>query len=137
MIAFRTAGELRSDQVSFFGFTVQNRAGHGRANDGCVKLRFCVCELSLSLQQVALGPGDLFLSWANLGKPERLLQRMDFLLVGLILRRGVIECLFGEDTLSCQVASTIERNFVVRRGSAGLSQIVLGLLDFLGTGAIL
>src|SRR5712691_7967737 len=56
---------------------------------------------------------------------------------GLILCRGVIERLFGEDTLSCQVASTIERNFVVRRGSAGLSQVVLGLLDFLGTGAIL
>src|SRR5438445_11880239 len=62
---------------------------------------------------------------------------MDFLLVGLILCRGVIEHLFGEDTLSCQLASTIERNFVVRRGSTGLSQVVLRLLDFLGTGAIL
>ncbi len=135
--AFGGAGESRSHQLAFFGGSLENGSGHRGADHGRVEQRLGVVRLSLGLLQSAAGARDLFLPRTNLGQLETLVQRIHPLLVSLKLGGGIVERLLREHAFGDQAAGTIERDLVVDQRGPGFIEIVLGLLNFLGTRSIL
>src|SRR6185369_3310092 len=135
--AFGGAGESRSHELAFFRGPLENSSRYRGADHGGVEQRLGVIRLSLGLLQRAAGARYLFLPWTNLGQLETLVQGIHPLLVSFKLGRRIIQGLLRQHTFGDQAASTIERDLVIDQGGPGFLQIVLSLLNFLGTGSIL
>ena len=68
---------------------------------------------------------------------KALLQRIHPLLISFKLGGGVIEGLLREHALCREVAGAVQSNLVVGQRGSGLIEIVLRLLNFLGTRSVL
>ena len=66
-----------------------------------------------------------------------MLQRVHPLLVSLKLGGGIVERLLREHALRHQAAGALQRNLVIGQRRPGFIEIVLGLLNFLGTRSVL
>ena len=135
--AFGTAGELGGDEFTFFGGAIENRTADGGADDGGIELRFGVLHGAFGLEEIAFSPFYFFGAGAELHEAEGALERIHALLRGVVLGGGVVQILLGHDALIEKIAGASESDFVVLGGSAGFGEIVVGLLNFFGTGSVL
>ena len=134
---FSLAGELRRNQLASFRCTLQNGARDRSSDQGRIQQRLGISLLPFGLYHCALRAGNFLGARPDFGKLKTSLQRIRALLIGFELGGRIIESLLRQHALIGQVASAIQNNLVVGQRGPGLRKIVLRLLNFFGTGAVL